>query len=98
MSRVCLPISSLWHLTHYIENNPKINHNKNMEMNLGKYKHFKGDVVTVFYIAEHTETGEEFVIYEHNDKIWARPKKMFLEEVDKPEIGYKGPRFQYAEE
>ncbi len=69
-----------------------------MEMNLGKYKHFKGDVVTVFYIAEHTETGEEFVIYEHNDKIWARPKKMFLEEVDKPEIGYKGPRFQYAEE
>lgn len=67
-------------------------------MKTGTYKHFKGDIVTVFYVAEHTETGEEFVIYEHKDKIWARPKEMFLEEVDKPEIGYRGPRFEYVGE
>jgi hypothetical protein len=65
-------------------------------MKIGAYKHFKGDTVTVYYVAKHTETGEEFVIYEHKGKIWARPKEMFLEEVDKPEIGYKGPRFEYV--
>lgn len=67
-------------------------------MKCGIYKHFKGDFVNVFSTAEHTETGEEFVVYEHKNKIWVRPKKMFLEEIDKPEIGYKGPRFTYVRE
>jgi hypothetical protein len=65
-------------------------------MKLGKYKHFKGEIVEVLCIAMHTETQEEFVVYRHSQgKIWARPLKMFLEEVDKPEYNYKGPRFKY---
>ena len=49
------------------------------------YKHFKGHIVKVISIAEHTETGEKLVIYEHlgDNKIWARPYDMFNSLVDK---------------
>ena len=47
------------------------------------YRHFKGYLMTIIEVATHTETGEEFVIYEHNGKVWARPKDMFLSLVDK---------------
>lgn len=48
------------------------------------YKHFKGHIVKVISIAEHTETGENLVIYEHleDKKIWARPYNMFNSLVD----------------
>jgi hypothetical protein len=70
----------------------------------GIYKHFKGMKVEVIGIALHSETEEEMVVYIHNDPVkgkgantmWVRPANMFLEEVDKPEIGYKGPRFTYV--
>jgi len=67
----------------------------------GIYKHFKGNEYEVIGIGFHSETQEEFVVYkalygEH--KIWLRPVSMFLEEVDKPEIGYRGPRFIYVRE
>ena len=72
----------------------------------GFYKHFKGTEVEVIGIALHSETEEEMVVYIHPDSIkgkgentmWVRPLKMFLEEVHKPEIGYKGPRFVYVRE
>lgn len=48
-----------------------------------KYRHFKGDIVTVIAIAHDSETLEEKVVYEHNNKIWVRDKKMFLSKVDK---------------
>lgn len=57
-----------------------------MEVKVGQiYKHFKGHIVKVICIAKNTETLEEMVIYEHLEtkEIWARPKAMFEEKVDR---------------
>lgn len=70
---------------------------------LGKYKHYKGVMVRVIGIAFHSETQEELVIYEKLEdfggfkkgSLWARPKKMFLEEVEVN--GKRVPRFKFIE-
>ena len=52
----------------------------------GTYKHFKGHVYKVLYIAKDSETLEDLVIYQDTldpNKIWARKKDMFLSKVDK---------------
>jgi len=81
--------------------------NKNLEtIQKGVYRHFKGTEVKVIGIALHSETEEPMVVYIHPDSVkgkeintmWVRPLKMFLEKVDKPEIGYRGPRFVYVRE
>ncbi|MDB5264688.1 MAG: hypothetical protein JWN64_259 [Parcubacteria group bacterium] len=69
-----------------------------MEITPGLYYHFKHPEqhYEVLGTAMHTETEEELVIYKAlyaEGKLYARPVSMFLEEVDKPEFGYKGPRF-----
>lgn len=51
----------------------------------GKYLHFKGKEYEVLYIAKHSETLEEMVVYrslygEHG--VWVRPKKMWNELVE----------------
>jgi hypothetical protein len=48
-----------------------------------KYKHFKGDIITVLELAKDSETLEDLVVYEHNNQIWVRSLKMFLSKVDK---------------
>lgn len=48
-----------------------------------KYKHFKGMIITVIGVAEHTETGEVAVVYEHGGDLWCRPLSMFLGRVDR---------------
>lgn len=61
----------------------------------GIYQHFKGGKYEVLGVANHTETKEEFVVYKAlngDGQLWARPLKMFLENVEKE--GYKGPRFK----
>jgi hypothetical protein len=69
-----------------------------MEIKPGFYQHFKGHNVRVFFVAKHTETEEDYVVYEHigpneKSKYWVRPVNMFLENVQRD--GYSGPRFKY---
>jgi hypothetical protein len=67
----------------------------------GIYHHFKdaSKEYEVLGIAMHTETKEELVIYRAlygEGHLYARPAAMFLEEVDKPEYSYQGPRFVFV--
>jgi hypothetical protein len=71
------------------------------EIRKGIYKHFKGNEYEVIDVGTHSETLEPYVVYRAlygEEKLWIRPAHMFLEEVDKPEISYKGPRFVYVRE
>lgn len=68
----------------------------------GIYRHFKGNTYIVYGVAENTETKELTVLYQpqtgpHTGKLSNRPLAMFLEEVDRPELGYRGPRFTFIE-
>lgn len=50
-----------------------------------KYRHFKGNEYLVLYIARHSETLEEMVVYKAlygEQGIWVRPLEMFLEQVE----------------
>lgn len=65
----------------------------------GIYHHFKDPekFYEVLGTAFHTETEEDLVLYkplyETDKQFFVRPVAMFMEAVDKPELGYKGPRF-----
>lgn len=66
-----------------------------------EYRHFKGGLYQILYIATHTENGEQLVIYKSRDtdRIWARPMEMFCSEVDKvkyPNVDQKY-RFELVE-
>ncbi len=61
----------------------------------GIYRHFKGNLYQVLYVAKHSETLEEYVVYRalYGERgIWVRPKEMFL--------GYKDDvkRFTFIKE
>ncbi len=66
----------------------------------GIYRHFKGRLYKVIGIARHSETSEEFVVYQAlydskkigKNALWIRPLKMFLEEVEVD--GKKVKRFE----
>lgn len=71
------------------------------EVKLGKYRHFKGKLYEVIGVAMHSETLEEFVVYKAlyeseygKNAIWIRPKKMFLETVNRE--GKEIPRFEFV--
>lgn len=55
---------------------------KNLEIG-AIYKHYKGSKVKVLYEVFDSETQEPLVIYIHLEDgiIWARSKKMFLENI-----------------
>ena len=49
----------------------------------GIYKHFKGNLYEVLFIAKNSETEEDMIVYQNVEKgdIWIRPKSMWNEEV-----------------
>jgi hypothetical protein len=64
-----------------------------------KYRHFKGGKYLVLYIAKHSETLEDMVVYQalYGERgIWVRPLEMFLgtKEVNGIEVN----RFEEIEE
>jgi hypothetical protein len=62
------------------------------------YEHFKGMQYKVLSVARHSETLEEYVVYQAlygEMGIWIRPLAMFLESVEVK--GEKKPRFKKIE-
>ena len=52
---------------------------------IGKYRHFKGDYYEVIALARHTETQEQMVVYRalYGERgIWVRPLVMWEETVE----------------
>jgi len=69
------------------------------EIKKGIYRHYKGNKYRILNEVKNSETQEEMVVYQDiNDekKIWVRPKKMFLEEIEVKEE--KKPRFEFIQE
>ena len=68
-------------------------------MKKGIYRHFKGNLYELLYVAKHSETLEDMVVYRalYGEKsIWTRPLSMWDEEV-KTDKG-KVRRFTYIGE
>lgn len=66
----------------YIENNMNKHDYKNLE--IGQvWQHYKGKHYTILLFCQHSETGEELVVYQRqeDDKIKARPLDLFFNEV-----------------
>jgi len=71
-----------------------------MTIKPGHYRHYEGKEYQVIGIAKHSETLEEFVVYEAlydnpKSKLWIRPLRMFVEEVEVD--GIKRPRFEFQD-
>lgn len=72
-----------------------------MEIKPGIYEHFKGMKMKVIGIAKHSETLEDYVVYDHmgtdaRSELWVRPLEMFVQEVEVN--GQMVPRFKYVGE
>ena len=60
----------------------------------GIYEHYKGSRYEVLFVARHSETEEEFVVYRQlygDHAHWVRPVEMFTEAVERD--GRMVPRF-----
>lgn len=63
----------------------------------GIYRHFKGNEYELLFLAKHSETLEEMVVYRpcYGERgIWVRPVSMWSEHVSRD--GYEGPRFTWV--
>jgi len=66
---------------------------------IGRYRHFKGNEYRVLYIARHSETLEEMVVYQalYGDfGIWVRPAAMWNEIIEREGLTFR--RFEYIGE
>lgn len=69
------------------------------EIKVGRYRHFKGNEYEVLYIAKHSETLEEMVVYRAlygDGGVWVRPAAMWNENVERDGKVYK--RFTFIGE
>ena len=65
----------------------------------GRYRHFKGNEYRVLFVARHSETLEEMVVYEAlygEHGVWVRPASMWDEIVERG--GVRQPRFVRIDE
>ncbi|MBO5270927.1 MAG: DUF1653 domain-containing protein [Clostridia bacterium] len=65
----------------------------------GKYRHFKGNEYEVLYVAKHSETLEDMVVYRAlygDGGVWVRPASMWNETVERD--GVVCQRFTKIEE
>lgn len=67
-----------------------------IDLKPGLYRHFKGNMYRLLYVARHSETLEPMVVYqalygEHG--IWVRPASMWSETVERDGKSYT--RFEY---
>ena len=66
------------------------------EIEIGRYRHFKGNEYEVLYIAKNSETQEDMVVYRAlygDGSVWVRPASMWNETVERDGKTYK--RFTY---
>ena len=69
------------------------------EIRPGRYRHFKGNEYRVLYVARHSETMEEMVVYQvlyGEGGIWVRHASMWNETVERDGKTYR--RFTYIGE
>ena len=70
-----------------------------IQLKPGLYRHFKGNEYRLLYVAKHSETMEDMVVYQAlygEQGIWVRPASMWNEHIDRED--YQGPRFCPIEE
>jgi len=66
------------------------------QITIGEYRHFKGNEYRVLYVAKHSETMEDMVVYQalYGDRgIWVRPASMWNEIIERDGLSFK--RFEY---
>ena len=65
----------------------------------GRYRHFKGNEYEVLYLAKHSETMEEMVVYRAlygENGVWVRPAVMWNETITRDGKTFK--RFEKIED
>ena len=66
------------------------------EIKKGRYRHFKGKEYEVLFVAKHSETLEDMVVYRAlygDGGVWVRPASMWNETVERDGQVYR--RFTY---
>ena len=56
-----------------------------MELEIGLYRHYKGNMYEVYMTAQHSETEEWMVVYKAlygDEGMWVRPYAMFMEKIE----------------